>query len=71
LPLAYALAIIFHGLWNFAVILGLGGLGLTGSAPGVGFVAIAAAALLEVSLVVSALVGLVAIPLALRKRAVA
>lgn len=71
LPLAYAWAIIFHGLWNFAVILGLGGLGLTGSAPGVGFVAITAAALLEVSLVVSALVGLVAIPLALRKRAVA
>lgn len=71
LPLAYAIAIIFHGLWNFAVILGLSGLGLTGSAPGVGYVAIGAGALLEVSLAVGALAGLVGIPLALRKRAVA
>ncbi len=71
LLLAYAVAIIFHGLWNFAVVLGLGGVGLTGSAPGVGFIAIAVGVLLEVSLAAGAMAGLVAIPLALRKRAVA
>ena len=31
LPLAYGVAVFFHALWNLAVIVGLGGLGLTAS----------------------------------------
>ena len=71
LPLAYGVAIVFHGLWNLAVILGLSGVGLTASVPPAGYLAIGLGVLLEVSLALVALLSLVLIPLVLRKRAAA
>ncbi|MCU0519113.1 MAG: PrsW family intramembrane metalloprotease [Anaerolineae bacterium] len=71
LPLGYGTAIAFHGLWNLAVILALSGVGLTVSAPRIGYLLIAIGVLVEVGLALTALISLVAIPLVLRKRAAA
>ena len=71
LPLSYGAAIAFHGLWNLAIILGLSGVGLAVSTPRIGYLLIAVGVLVEVGLALTAVISLVAIPLALRKRAAA
>lgn len=68
LPVAYGAAVVFHGLWNLNVILSLGGIGLALSSPAAGGVMTMVGALVQLALILASFVGLLGLPLWLRRR---
>ncbi len=67
LPLSYLCAVLFHGLWNFNVILLLGGAAEGVSGSGIGFAVLFVGIVLGLITVVTALVGVFAVPLLIRR----
>lgn len=66
LPLCYLGAVVYHGLWNFNIVMALGGLGVASSQPGLGIGLVGAAVIIQVILVLMTFMVLGLIPLALR-----
>jgi hypothetical protein len=66
LPLCYVASVVFHGLWNFNVVLALGGIGAASSHAGWGGVLVVVAVVLQIGLVLATFMALGLIPLALR-----
>lgn len=69
LPVAYAVAVIFHGLWNLNIILSLGGVGLAASSPVAGGLIVVVGGVIQVVLILLSLSALFAIPWLLQRRA--
>lgn len=67
LPLAYVIAVVFHGLWNFNVVVILSGVGLGMQNSLIGFILSALGVSVQVLLALFAPVALIAIPLLLRR----
>lgn len=68
LPLAFLGATVYHGLWNFNVVLALGGAGVTSQIPVLGGGLLILGGALAVGMMIFTLIALVALPLWLRQR---
>ena len=68
LPLAYAVSVIFHGLWNFNVVLMAGGTGLGTTSSPIGYVLLAAGMGMQGLLLLVTPAALIGIPFFLRRR---
>ncbi len=68
LLLSYAVAVVFHGLWNLNVVMSLGGVGIAGLSPAVGGALAVLGVGFQLLLVAVCLSALVGIPLLLRRR---
>lgn len=68
LPLAYIIAVVYHGLWNFDVVLALGGAAIGMTVNEAGYLLCVVAALIHLFLLLLLPTGLFGIPLWLRLR---
>ncbi len=71
LLLAYGGAVIVHGAWNLNLVLSLGGLSLSSTAPLASGAVLVAGVLFQLTLILISLVGVVGIPFLLRRRGTA
>ncbi len=68
LPLAFTGATVYHGLWNFNVVLALGGAGVTSQIPVLGGGLLVVGGALAVGMMILTVFVLIALPLWLRSR---
>jgi hypothetical protein len=65
---AYAVAVVFHALWNLNVIFSLVGMGVQARAPAIGAAVVGVGLAVQIGLILIALGGLFGVPAVLRRR---